>query len=72
MPPRKPARKPDPDPQPLVEVLDERVLTDNVAKDGKTYPAGTPLSDLPPLLRKAVLTNPTLFRDAEDDDGDNG
>jgi len=71
MPPRKPAHKPEP--QPLIEVLDERVLTDNVAKDGVTYPVGTALKDLPSTLRLAVLTNPALYAEPdEDDDGDNG
>ena len=58
MAPRKTRSQPDP------------VLTDNVAKDGTTYPTGTKLSDLPEALRATVLTNPALFAEAEDDDGE--
>jgi hypothetical protein len=66
MAPRKPASKPEPaSAQPLVEVLDDRVLTDNVVKDGVTYPAGTKLSELPPLLRGYVIANETLHAEPD-------
>lgn len=51
--------------RPLVEVLDDRVLTDNVAVGGVTYARGTKLGDLPAGVRKNVLHNEALYVDGD-------
>ena len=49
---------------------DDRVLTDNVAKDGVTYPLGTRLGDLPEAVRRHVVLNENLH--AKVDEADDG